>query len=92
MSELKSWGVQRNHFNFIRGCSCPYCDKDYDIDKDPQQIVGFATNCPSFSERTQEKEVIGTLMVECTGCFEKFWLYVSNKMAEKLRKICDNWP
>lgn len=94
MSELKSWGVQRNHFNFIKGCSCPYCDKDYNFDKlsCKQQIVGFTIGCPSFSGKTEEKEIVGTLIIECAGCFEKFWLYISDKIVEELRKSCDNWP
>jgi hypothetical protein len=97
MPELKSWGERYDSsFEHSADTHCPSCfhqllgwGKDHQLL--PQGyvtfLIGFSIDCPNSGREGR----IGAFIVECQGCFEKYWFHASKQQIETCKKL-GKWP
>ena len=101
MSEkkLKSWGESYNPaFHYSSDTHCPHCYWQLNGMTTQEEggvlpqwyftfVVGFTINTPTSAR----EGVVGAFIVECQGCFEKYWFHAKTGHVETCVRV-RKWP
>ena len=91
--ELRSWGVTWSpDIKYSPNYRCPNCDESYMSDRRREEyIIGFSVDQPFVSSQ-MINTVIGILIIECPGCFSKFWFHLIDLQLDRCVRLCPRWP
>ncbi len=92
-------GIPEHH-----GCSCPYCGNGAvsygDLINGSKtwcdSMIGFSREIAKGSVRTgahhKQEEVIGSAILECSNCFEKYFIHITREGVDMAKNKCPLWP